>query len=104
MSTLTRLTREAFAELTRVKERLDDLEEEAGIGGGGGGSGGGMATAAPLHASAVAASGGRPRSARAAPHHARHRPALTGLVQLGGGLMWAQVGRANLTALHARSA
>lgn len=97
--TLTRLTQEAFAELVKVRARLDELEEEAGIAGAG---------SAPADASLVSSSGGAARGSRrrlavngsgsgsGGQHQPRHR--LAGVVRLGGGAMWAQVRACVLTA------
>ena len=93
MATLTRLTQELFTDLVKVRARLDELEEEAGITAGSGG-------AAPADATLVGSDGSSRRSKGLAVNgsgsgsggqqqHARHR--LAGVVRLGGGLMWAQV-------------
>lgn len=91
VATLTRLTQELFTELVKVRARLDELEEEAGISTGSSG--------APADATLVGSDGGSRRDKGLAVNggggsqqqHARHR--LSGTVRLGGGLMWAQVRR-----------
>lgn len=93
LAALTRLTQEAFAELVKVKERLDELEEDAGIGPG----------SAQAGTSALSAGGGGMGGIRGRPGagggtqqqqqqhpHGRHR--LAGVLRLGGGLLWAQEG------------
>ncbi|PRW56917.1 cyanobacterial porin [Chlorella sorokiniana] len=89
VATLTRLTQELFTELVKVRARLDELEEDAGISASSG--------SAPADATLVGSDGGGRRSKGLAVNgsgsggqqqHARHR--LAGVVRLGGGLMWAQ--------------
>lgn len=93
IDTLTRLTQEAFAELVKIKQRLDALDEAAGLDSG---------RAEPADASTMSASSSRPRPATASGSTGRAGPAgthqhgrqrLAGVVRLGGGLMWAEVRR-----------
>ena len=86
MAALTRLTQESFAELVKLRVRLEELEGDGSAGG------------APADASLV---GGRgPRAAGVAPAgqqgagHGRHAR-LSGVLRMGGGLMWAQDGAAD---------
>lgn len=92
LATLTRLTQEAFAELVKVKERLNELEEDAGIGPGSAQAG---ATSLTAGAGAMGTTRSRPGAAGGAQQqqqhpHGRHR--LAGVLRLGGGLLWAQEG------------
>ncbi|PSC70668.1 cyanobacterial porin [Micractinium conductrix] len=86
VAALTRLTQESFAELVKLRVRLEELEGDGSAGG------------APADASLV---GGRgPRAAGVAPAgqqgagHGRHAR-LSGVLRMGGGLMWAQDGAAD---------
>lgn len=86
-----RLIRECFADIVKLKERLDKLEEEAGLAG----------SSAPddatpmagdstsFRGAAAAGRGADVPSSVVAQHHARRR--LAGVLRMGGGLMWAEV-------------
>ncbi|KAL4451786.1 hypothetical protein ABPG75_007448 [Micractinium tetrahymenae] len=95
LATLTRLTQEAFAELVKVKERLGELEEDAGLGPDSAGSAPAGATALSAGSGGRGAARGRPGVAGSPQQqhpHGRHR--LAGVLRLGGGLLWAQEGGA----------
>ncbi|GAB4819450.1 hypothetical protein N2152v2_006496 [Parachlorella kessleri] len=90
---LKRLVQEAFADLVKVRSRLEELEDATGVG-----EGSGLAAdpdATPL-SSGSGGSGGKSRAAGPAaaaavrPKHPRHHlGGLSGSLELGGGVLWA---------------